>query len=278
MIERAARWALVCVASLALAACGGGEGQSERQVTVQDTEFAVGEPSPWLTYQAVEPIGCDEISLRAEPSGNSYAISRSPWWIDPNHSAPGLGYLNLVAFAYHHDFSVDGSIVAPRPGRPLDLRNARVLVRWRSAGLVLPESARLMFWFQTDTAAAGAMPRRVNYVLSARPLAAVSQAGLWQQDELELGTRSEDYTCLGSNPLRTATYGCDIDPATALRDWNVDLGFVIVFADQSVAQGIQGAIEFDRIMISVPESNIETHALAPVTLVRDEWTCRIPPT
>ena len=78
MIERAARWALVCLASLALAACGGGEGESERQVTVQDTEFAVGEPSPWLTYQAVEPIGCDEISLRAEPSGNSYAISRSP--------------------------------------------------------------------------------------------------------------------------------------------------------------------------------------------------------
>ena len=33
---------------------------------------------------------------------NGAFVTRSPWRVDPNHSAPGAGYLHLLAYLYTH--------------------------------------------------------------------------------------------------------------------------------------------------------------------------------
>lgn len=265
---------VVGATGIGIAACGSGGSQSE---LVLDSEFSGTGASGWLTYSALPGLeGCTDLPTVTSAAGQSYGVSSAPWWTDPNHAAPGLGYLHLVALAYHQDYSVDGVIKPRHRGRPIDLRGASINVRWRAPSLVLPASARFLFWFQTQAEHAGGAPRRVNYVLTARPLTARPvPAGVWQEDELSLSADAGDYTCLGSNAQRADTYGCDIDALHALRDWNINLGFAILFPDSADAARMQGAVEFDRIALRVPDENLDTHLAAPATLSRGPSTCRV---
>jgi hypothetical protein len=275
-MTRALRLLWIACLAVALSACGGGgdDDQSPSQLqapwqTVVDTDFSATGPNGWFTCDQAA-VDCPELSFASDSTGTGYGVSSAPWWLDPNHAAPGLGYVNLVAFAYHADCVREGIIASSIANAPIDLRNARLTVRWRAQGLQLPASAQLMFWFQNVVDVPGANSRRyVNHVLRAKPLLPAA-AGGWQTEELILEADNADYACLGSAPDRAGTYGCDIDAATALRDWNLDLGFIVLFPTENQASSIRGAVEFDRIAIEIPSANLATHApvagFAPTTV------------
>lgn len=256
-----------------LVACGGG-GSEEPRHTVVDTEFTVGVSPGWFTY-VDENAGCEDVPVVRDSTGRTtYAVSSSPWWLDTNHAAPGLGYLHLVAFAFHEQFSIDGIVKSPRAGTPIDLRHGRVTIRWRAPNLTLPAAARLLFWFQTAIDPGTGTGRRfINHVLSSQPLRARSGTQ-WQTDVLELNPDPANYACLGSQPEKVDLYGCDIDPTTALAHWNVDLGFVLLFPEASQSASINGAVEIDRVAIDIPESSAQTSAMTAATMTQIPNSCR----
>lgn len=258
-----------------LVACGGG-GRGDGKVTVYETDFSAAQASTWLDYPKRDAALCEPLRPVVEPSGNGYAVSSAPWWIDSNHAAPGAGYLHLIAYAYHHDWSIDGEITVPSAGRPMDLRNATIRLRYRAPTLQLPPSAQLYLWFQTKVSSDIAPEGRiyVNYVLDSQPLPAGAAARSWLDVALHLSTDESHYRCLGSNPTRTDRYGCIEHVADALRDWNTDLGFVILFPDEAAAAQIDGSIEFDRVSIELPFTNLLTHESDPAILIRGASTCR----
>lgn len=266
------------LAAAALAGCGGGGsggGSENGEVTIYRTGFDGSPSSRWLTQTSDDPANCAALPVQVEASGNTYAVSRGPWWTDTNHSSPGLGYLHLVAFAYHRDWSSDGVVSAGFPGRPIDLRNAEVVVRWRAPTLQLPVDAKLLFWFQThDPARPRTDPRYVNYVLANQPLTVQPGSGAWRETRLELSTAAGAFRCLGSNADRADTYGCSSDVNEALRSWSIDLGFVILFPDATLAEQIQGSVEFDELSLQIPDGNVDTHVFAEPTLQRGPSTCR----
>lgn len=270
MIRFGLRQTAFVTVAVVVAACGGG-GTTE-DTRVYTSKFSEG--SGWLTYRAGAHVECEPLPIQTDASGVSYATSGAPWWIDPNHAPPGLGYLHLVAFAYHHDWSVDGVITGASAGRPLDLRNATLSLRWRAPALRMPEGARLLMWFQTRLRTSTSdRPRYANYVLRAQPLVAIPDDSTWLETTLRLTTEPRQYECLGSNADRTETYGCANSVDEVLRDWNADLGFVILFPDESMSEHILGNVEFERIVIDVPSTNLLTHSSETPTLTRGPSTC-----
>lgn len=275
LLHCAATRVLALLSAALLSACGGGSG--EGIATVYEARLDAAQAPTWLTDPQRDAAKCEPLPTLVEPSGDRYAVSSAPWWIDPNHAAPGAGYLHLVAFAYHHDWSSDGEITVPSPGRPMDLRNATVHLRYRAPTLRLPPSAKLYLWFQTKISSAAAPEGRVyvNYLLDSRPLPVGTAASGWLDVTLRLPTDDSQYRCLGSSASRTDRYGCAASVADALRDWNIDLGFVIVFPDEGAAEQISGSVEFQRVSIDLPFANLLTHENAPADLIRGASTCRL---
>lgn len=262
---------------LMLVACGGGEDPGNRLAEVYSTSFDAASARSWLHYPSIDPIECRPLEGRIDPDGTDYAVSAAPWWVDENHAPPGLGYLHLVALAYHRDWSTDGIIPAVSQGaRPLDLRNAQINVRWRAPGLKLPHDARLTLWLQTRTSPADALDVRfVNYMLSGQVLETSPAPTRWREDVLYLRADDREYVCLGSSANRADTYGCDITAVDALRDWNTDIGIIIFSPHASFASEVAGAIEIDRLSVHVPAENLETHRSSPPTIVTAGGsTCR----
>jgi len=266
--------AWLCAATLA--ACGGSSSNSSNDdaapdgmVTAYATDFSAGEASQWFNYPLGAP-GCTALPQVTEADGTDYVRSQAPWWVDINHIAPGLGYVHLVAFAYHRDWSTDGEIPMRSTGlRPLDLRNAEVVLRWRAPQLQLPPDASLLLWFQTRTSALDARPQRyANFVLTGQPLRYTAASGGWQDDVLKLEPVNSRYACLGSSPERADTYGCDLDAIDAMKNWNVDLGIVILFNQAASAAQINGAVELDDLTIHLPADNLDTHRGAAPSIAR----------
>lgn len=261
---------LAACALLALAACGGGgETPGEREgsqgtgyVTIYESDFSEPKAARWFHYPDDVLVSPVPLAVHQEADGNHYAVSKGPWWTDPNHAAPGLGYLHLVAFAYHRDFPGFGEVPdIPTGNRPVDLRNARIDIRWRAHGLEMPDDAQLALWFQKRIPTADPeRPRYVNYALVGQALRTDPAADGWQEDTLMLSTAVADYACLGSSPERADTYGCEVAPLDALRDWDTDLGLVILFKEEKMAAEIDGAVELDHLAISVPRANLATHS------------------
>lgn len=277
-LRTAIRGVTVVVISLAVAACGGGDDAIDNSlVVVHNEDFSASAELKWLHYPDIEPIECRPLERSMDPDGTDFATSRGPWWTDTNHAPPGLGYLHLVALAYHRDWSPDGLIPDASTGaKPLDLRNAEVTIRWRAPQLHLPGDAMLTLWFQTRTSPANApAPRFVNYLLTGQTLGATPPPAQWREDVVHLRSSENDYACLGSNVDRADTYGCDVTAVEALRDWNADLGLVVFFRDPASAREITGAVDLDRVTIRIPEENLATHGLAaPSIVTAGGSTCR----
>lgn len=276
---RIAIQALAVVATpLVVTACGGGEAaHDDPWVVVHQEDFSASGELKWLHYPDTEPIECRPLERSTDADGTGFATSRGPWWTDANHAPPGLGYLHLVALAYHRDWSPDGVIPDTSTGaRPLDLRDAELAIRWRAPRLSLPRDAMLTLWFQTRTSPADARaPRYVNYLLTGHTLVTGPASSQWREDVVRLRSSESDYACLGSNTDRADTYGCDVTAVEALRDWNADLGLVVFFRDPATAREITGAIDLDRITIRVPQENLATHRFAaPSIVTAGGSTCR----
>lgn len=242
------------------------------RVGVYRTDFDQGSGIRWFTYAAEEPIGCKPLSAGTDEDRKTYAASSAPWWVDRNHAPPGLGWLNLIAFAYHRDFLSEGEIDAPYSGRPLDLRHAEVSLRWRAPTLRMPRDARMLFWFQTRISPPDKAWRFVNYVVMTQPLVPHADSSEWIESKLTLRVNEADYRCLGSSDRRIETYGCEVQAVEALRDWNTDLGIVILLADESQSWQVKGSVELSSLSIWVPKANLETHAQAPVSIIPTKKT------
>ena len=263
----------------ALNGCGGRDpqpGAAAPQPAWYAADFAAEPGGGWLTYRGTG-TSCEPLVVMTDDSGQRSARSQGPWWLDANHAPLGLGYLHLLAFAYHLDWSEDGRIPGLGPGKPLDLRNATVVIRWRPTELQLPPEARLNLWFQTQLPAVTPLDSKlVNYLFTGQTLQVAGTTEGWRETRLQLTADDRQYACLGSNQFRTNTYSCEWSPTQALREWNVNLGIVAFFPDASAAQKITGAFDIQSIEIHPDPSLVHglTPPLPPSPGARRKSTCR----
>jgi hypothetical protein len=150
-------------------------------------------------------------------------ITRGPWRVDPNHSAPGAGYLHLLTYLYTHPtyytepFAVQvgaNRFLAEHKDR--NLTNARMTVRLR--GEVDLKGAQLTLWVQADIGNS-----RPNFVLTGQSLVVTPD---WSEQTLLLTDDPAQWTCAGGRHDRMDLYTLG-DIRDALRDVNCDLIIVL---------------------------------------------------
>jgi hypothetical protein len=196
-------------------------------------------------------------------------ITRSPWRVDPNHSAPGAGYLHLLAYLYTHPRYFGAEFAAQVGGnrfltenKDRDLTDARVTIRLR--GEVELKGAQLTLWIQADIGNS-----RPNFVLTGQALEVTRE---WSEQTLVLSDDPTQWTCAGGRHDRLDLYTLG-DVREALRDVNCDL-IIVLFPLEVVPLGVplaerdrlrthrdyepdfaylpSGVIEFDTITIEYP--------------------------
>lgn len=240
-------------AAVLLASCGGGGDSGPRAPWYEADASQL--QREWLTQRQGSSY-CEPLLPGPSGGADAAAMSQGPWWLDGNHAPPGAGYLFLIAFAYHRDWSIDGVIAPTSTRRSTDLRGASLRVRWRAPELRLPPGASVSFWFQARGEMIMAPQREmVNYLQVRTPLAtAANIPSAWREDVVHLAPRADDYLCLGSNPDRTDLYGCRRGPVEALADWDTDLGIVIHMPELAMAEQVSGSVEISSIRIDLDEA------------------------
>jgi hypothetical protein len=147
------------------------------------------------------------------------------------------------------DLLATGPIHGANSLTAIDLRNARLRFRLRTHHVVLPKGAHIQFWFQTYDEDAKGGARMVNYLY--RPyLEPILRDGTWKTVDITLDTNNRDWQCLGSNYLRTDTYGCSRSVAAALKTFNTDMG-LLMFLGNSFPDRAVGKIDFDEVEVRV---------------------------
>ena len=114
-------------------------------------------------------------------------VTRSPWRVDPNHSAPGAGYLHLLAYLHTHASYFTDEFAAEvgvnrflAEGKDRNLTNARMTVRLR--GDVDLKGANLTLWVQADVG-----NTRPNFALTGQSLTVTEN---WSEQTLLLSDES----------------------------------------------------------------------------------------
>ena len=201
---------------------------------------------------------------------NGAFISRSPWRVDPNHCAPGAGYLHLLAYLHTHADYYSDEIAAEvgvnyflAEGKDRNLTNARMTVRLR--GNVDLKGANLTLWVQADVG-----DTRPNFALTGQSLTVTPD---WSEQTLLLSDDPAQWTCVGGRHDKQELYGYG-DIRDALLDVNCDL-ILVMFPLTVVPIGIpvemkdrlrthrdyepdythlpEGVVEFDTIQIEYPD-------------------------
>ena len=197
-------------------------------------------------------------------------ITRSPWRVDPNHCAPGAGYLHLLAYLCTHPTYYTDEMAAEvgvnrflTENKDRNLTNARMTVRLR--GDVDLKGAMLTLWVQADVG-----NTRPNFALTGQSLAITRD---WSEQTLLLSADPAQWTCVGGRHDLTDLYGYG-DIRDALQDVNCDL-ILVLFPLNVVPIGIpyeekdhlrthrdyepdyaflpSGVLEFDTIQIKYPD-------------------------
>ena len=197
-------------------------------------------------------------------------ITRSPWRVDPNHCAPGAGYLHLLAYLCTHPTYYTDEMAAEVgvnrflvENKDRNLTNARMTVRLR--GDVDLKGAMLTLWVQADVG-----NTRPNFALTGQSLAITRD---WSEQTLLLSADPAQWTCVGGRHDLTDLYGYG-DIRDALQDVNCDL-ILVLFPLNVVPIGIpyeekdhlrtnrdyepdyaflpSGVLEFDTIQIKYPD-------------------------
>jgi len=202
---------------------------------------------------------------------NGALITRGPWRVDPNHCAPGAGYLHLLTYLYTHPTYYTEKIAQEvgvnrflAENKDRDLTNARMTVRLR--GQVDLQGAQLTLWVQADVG-----NTRPNFALTGQSLTITAE---WSEQTLYLADDPAQWTCVGGRHDLTELYGYG-DIRDALKDVNCDLILVLFplnvvpldvpYADKDrlrthrdyepdYAYLPSGVIEFDTIKIDYPTS------------------------
>ena len=167
-----------------------------------------------------------------EVNGNTVASSHGPWWSDPNHIAPGAGWLNLLAM---------------RDATTLPIGEFTDLVFTFTIdldGLALPPGASIHAFFQTqDTTISWGRGNYVNYVNVATPITA---SGTY---EIRFAAVDTDWLALGSSWERSDTYGISRSVADALAGVPLDFGLVMLRGDADPTSPLTGAVTIDDIRL-----------------------------
>ena len=225
-----------------------------------ENDFQPGGASNWVYYN---PAGTQQIAvpLQTDPGGNSYLSSTGPWWLDPNHTTPGAGYLNLLAIGYAQSVNQEMSLTS--------LVGTQVSFDIRTENLSLPAGAHIRFWFQAvDTKIPGSA-QIVNYALDV-PIDQFVVAGEWTRVTLTLSEDDADWIPLFSNPGRTDTYNRSATIRDALEGQLLDSGFIILIGNEAPNPPATGTVMLDNIVYErtdVPEVRYEADgSLQPLDL------------
>lgn len=152
----------------------------------------------------------------------SYALSRSPWWIDYNHAPPGAGYMNLLYIlntrgkASEHQREVEGENRFIRGAFPTDFTGARISLRMK--GDLEAKGARLLLLCQ---AAQGGLCS--GWLLVGQPFRVTPD---WSEQTVAAVPDPAQWVCLGARHDRAEFYG-EIPLSTVLRDVNADILLVL---------------------------------------------------
>lgn len=153
---------------------------------------------------------------------DSYAISRSPWWIDYNHAPPGAGYMHLLYMlntagkAGEHQREVEGANRFIEGGFPTDFSGARITLRLQ--GEVEAKGAELMLLCQGQQAGITS-----GWLLTSQPFRITPE---WSEQTVTAVSDPTQWKSLGSRHDRTDFYG-EIPLETILKDVNVDILLVL---------------------------------------------------
>lgn len=126
--------------------------------------------------------------------------------IDRNHEFPGIGKINVLAWADAND---------------LNFINSRIHFEYKSS---LPNTS-MYFWFQVKRE-----NKRFANFMSALPISEFStyQNGFYY---VNIPIGQIDFKCMGTSFLKRRVYGCDISLEEALGNVNVDFGIINLLND-----------------------------------------------
>lgn len=153
---------------------------------------------------------------------DSYAISRSPWWIDYNHAPPGVGYLHLLYMLNtaskggEHQREVQGEHRFVDGRYPTNFINARMTLRLK--GELEARGAQLLLLCQAVQEGICS-----GWLLTGQPFHVTPD---WSEQTVVLNPDSAQWTCLGSRHDRTDYYG-ELPLETVLGDVNTDILLVL---------------------------------------------------
>jgi hypothetical protein len=153
---------------------------------------------------------------------DSYAVTRSPWWIDYNHAPPGAGYLHLLYMLLtrgapgERQREVSGENRYIQQGFGTDFTNARITLKLK--GELLARGAKLHFLCQGihDGICTG-------WLLTGQTFEITEE---WSEQTVVCTPDESQWKCLGSRHDRADFYG-HTPLAKVLADSNVDILFVL---------------------------------------------------
>lgn len=172
---------------------------------------------------------------------DSYAMTRSPWWVDFNHASPGGGYLHLLYCLYTNAEDAKKREAVAGKNRftdgnfPLNWINASVTVRIK--GDMRMRDTQLVLLVQASVGS-----HRQNHVLSGQPIEVTKD---WTEQTLTLVPDQSQWTSLGSRHDRTDFYGHG-NIEDVLKDLNNDIIFVLHPLKIVPKQKIQGDMHILR--------------------------------
>jgi hypothetical protein len=198
----------------------------------------------WITYP--EPTGASPLEVR-----DGAGVTRSPWWLDPNHAPPGGGYLHIlfVLHTYHWPGWREkfDPAFGPNPlvegGYPTDYRHAKVTCRLK--GRLEARGASLVLLAQAKLKSSGMW---VNQVLAAQPFQVTPD---WTEQTIELVPDQRQWVQLGSRHDCTATYA-EGPIEELLADLNGDFILVLFPLDVRPTEPFEG--DFHRLRAGAPLS------------------------
>ncbi len=160
---------------------------------------------------------------------DSLIVSRSPWWVDPNHTSPQGGHLHILFglhLKHYPDFpkevlELGGTNPYVEAGFPTNLTNATLTVRLK--GDVKLRGAQLLLHVQANVPTASRPVNVVNQVLIGQPLTITRD---WSEQTLHLVPDQTQWRDLGSHSTRRDRFG-HAPIAEVLRDVNCNIIFVL---------------------------------------------------
>lgn len=200
-----------------------------RPIYRQDFE-GVADADGW--FEVTERGDIRDPVRRIVEDGEARAVSTGGWWPDPNHIAPGGGWLNLVMMRDATDLPI-GDFTDLVFTFTIDLDD-----------LHLPQGAGVYAFFQSqDHHIPWGAGNYVNYLNTANP---ITRSGTYS---IRFSTDDADWLPLGSSFARRDTYGVSASVADALGGTPVDFGLVILRGDADPTRPLSGTVAVDDIAL-----------------------------